>query len=337
MENEYNYDSDFWGEKISSRRGGHRRSRRKQRKKRRALSWLLVLLIFFVAFMYAGYTLSNSWLDEGVKEKDREDRQGLVDPAKDRTLTLLLMGVDRRDEEVGRSDTIIVAFVNLDKKTVNLLSIPRDTYTSVPGHGRTKINHAYAYGGVDLLKAAVEGLLGVDIQRYVQLDFQGFVNVVDLLGGVEVDVRQDMYYPEENIDLKKGRQTLHGEDALAYVRYRGDGRGDIGRIERQQKFLRLLLDKLLNVQTLWKVPELAREVNRYVATDLTLKGMITLVKELKDISPENLKVATLPGKPVWIDNISYWQPDYTAMQEILDEFQDMKKVAVQASQMHPQN
>jgi len=259
--------------------------------------------------MYFGFQLSDSWLDTGVvqEEPQKNDNGALTPGQQDKTLTLLLTGVDRREKEASRSDTIIVAFINLDKHSINLLSIPRDTYAQVPGHGKTKINHAHAYGGSDLLQTSVQGLLGVEIQRHV---------------GLEVNVEQDMYYPPESIDLKKGRQTLDGEDALGYVRFRSDGRGDIGRIERQQHFLKLLMDKMLRVQTLWKVPELIGELRENVQTDLSLKDMITLATELKDISADDLHAAMLPGEPTYIEELSYWQPDYPALQKILDDFQN---------------
>ena len=324
MAKQYNYDTEFWGDKGSP--GSERNGKKPPKKKSNALNWLLVLLVFFIGFMYFGFQLSDSWLDTGVvqEEPQKNDNGALTPGQQDKTLTLLLTGVDRREKEASRSDTIIVAFINLDKHSINLLSIPRDTYAQVPGHGKTKINHAHAYGGSDLLQTSVQGLLGVEIQRHVELDFQGFINVVNLFDGLEVNVEQDMYYPPESIDLKKGRQTLDGEDALGYVRFRSDGRGDIGRIERQQHFLKLLMDKMLRVQTLWKVPELIGELRENVQTDLSLKDMITLATELKDISADDLHAAMIPGEPTYIEELSYWQPDYPALQKILDDFQNPK-------------
>ncbi len=320
MREEYQYDTEFWGETTASRK---RRKKQKEKRKPRGLFWLAVFLVFFAAFMYIGYSLSNSWLDDGrlAGEQSPDD---ITAPGNggDRIMTVLLVGVDRRKKEASRSDTIMVAFINLDKQKVNILSVPRDTYARVPGHGNTKINHAHAYGGTDLLKTAVEGLLGIKIDRYVEVDFRGFVNVVDLLGGIEVNVEKDMRYPPENIDIKKGLQTLDGEDALGYVRFRSDGRGDIGRVERQQRFLRLMLDQALKVRTVWKLPGLVGELRENVKTDLTLKDMLLLARELNDINAGSLNAATLPGEATYIDELSYWKPDYPAMEKILNEFQN---------------
>ncbi|WP_366923727.1 LCP family protein [Metallumcola ferriviriculae] len=321
MREESKYDSEFWGDTAVSRKG-----RRKQQEKRRsrAFFWLAVLLVFFAGFMYIGYSVSNSLLDNG--RPDGENVGGDVPAVKkgDRMMTVLMVGVDRRNEEASRSDTIMVAFINQDTQEVKILSVPRDTYAKVPGHGNTKINHAHAYGGMDLLTTSVEELLGTDIDRYVEVDFQGFINIIDILDGVETDVEKDMYYEPENINLKKGLQTLNGEDALAYVRYRSDGRGDIGRVGRQQKFLNLLLDQAVEAKTLWKLPELIGELRKNVKSDLTVKDMLLLAKDLNGITSAKLDAATLPGEATYIDELSYWRLDYDAVEKMLDEFRNVK-------------
>ena len=156
----------------------------------------------------------------------------------------MLLGVDRRADDVGRSDTLMVASVDMDSHKAALLSVPRDTRVAIDGHGYDKINHAYAFGGHELSKSTVERLLGTHIAHYVIIDTKAFQRIIDALGGVDIDVDKRMHYEDpwdDNgglvIDLYPGQQHLDGAKAIQYVRYR-DGEGDIGRIGRQQKFMK---------------------------------------------------------------------------------------------------
>ena len=131
-----------------------------------------------------------------------------------------------------------------------MVSIPRDSYVPIPGHGSNKINAAYAFGGAKLLTQTVEQVTGVHVDGYLEIGFAGFAGVVDSLGGVDVCVPFDMKDQDAAIDLKKGCQTLDGPTALGYVRARkSDPRGDIGRAERQRQFLGALLKKAATPST----------------------------------------------------------------------------------------
>jgi LCP family protein required for cell wall assembly len=226
--------------------------------------------------------------------------------------------VDRRGNEAARADTIMVALVDKKSASVKLLSIPRDTYTQVSGHGRTKINHAYAYGGEKLMLETVNKLLGLNIEKYVVADFQGFVNIVDILGGVRMNVEKRMYYPPEGIDLMPGDQVLDGDKALQYVRFRSDGKGDIGRVARQQEFLKQLADKALQISTVWKIPDLIKEASRSIETNLSIPEMISLGNTFKNIDTSAIEAKTLPGWPDYINEISYWIPDETELEKIFN-------------------
>lgn len=242
----------------------------------------------------------------------------------DDILTVLLLGCDMREgESVGRSDTIMLAFVNLEQGAVNLLSIPRDTRVELAeGKGTTKINHAFAYGGVPLIRKTIESFLDVEIDRYVQVDFEGFAGIIDVLGGVDYNVEQRMYRPSEDIDLQPGQQTLNGQQALAYVRWRGTATADIGRIERQQKFLNAVLDQVMSSGTIFKLPQLLNEINQSVKTDFSLSELKALAEIYKEFPSVSFSSAMVPGEGAYINSISYWSyyPNQTA--ELVRQMQD---------------
>lgn len=235
----------------------------------------------------------------------------------------MVMGVDERSDDVGRSDTLFVVTIDTNTKEVAMLSIPRDTRVKIPGHGWDKINHAYAFGGYKLTQQAVEGLLGIKIDHYVTINIAGFKKIVDAVGGVTIDVEKRMYYTDpydDNgigggpfvIDLRKGVQHMDGETAIQYVRYR-DEEGDIGRVERQHQFLKALMKEVASPSVITKIPAIIKEVSSVVKTDLSTSEMLTLAKTLNDASKNGLKTDMVPGKPAYIDDVSYWLPDVMSL------------------------
>lgn len=277
-------------------------------------------LLFFLLCGRLGFWLAQQVFDPLVPVTGNED----VDPAyqSDSVLNILLLGIDQREEEAARADTIILASLDLKDKEVRLLSIPRDTRAEISGQGITrKINHAHAVGGAELTVKTVEDFLGLPVHYYVEANFEGFVRCIDILGGITINVERRMYLPAENIDLRPGLQKLNGEDALAYVRWRGDGKGDIGRIERQQKFFRALAEQARHFSTVWKIPELLGELREQVATDMSAAKMIALANKFKDLDAISLSVHTVPGVP---DDVhyggSYWVADKSQLAALLKEF-----------------
>lgn len=210
----------------------------------------------------------------------------------------------------GRTDTIMVFHVDCNNKRINGISIPRDTIIDIPGYGRNKINSAYHFGGVNLAIDVIEKLLGINIDYYVLLDPDAFKKIVDALGGVEIYIEKDMRYKDSwgklYIDLKKGYQRLNGIQAEGYVRFRHDPLGDIGRIERQQKFLYALLSQVTKPNVIIRIPTLIQELSRYVHTNLPTSEMISLATFFaREKNNLQLKTTTLPGSP----NGGYWYPD----------------------------
>lgn len=242
----------------------------------------------------------------------------------DGVLTVLLLGCDMRDgENVGRSDTIMLAFINLQTGSVNLLSIPRDTRVELAeGRGTTKINHAFAYGKVPLVRKTIENFLNVEIDRYVMVDFEGFADIIDALGGIDYNVEERMLNEWEHIDLQPGQQHLNGSQALAYVRWREPTRADIGRVERQQAFLGAVLDQVMSVGTIFRLPKLLGSINSSLQTDFSLKELSSLVEIYQNFVSINFHSAMVPGEGVYINGISYWQYDAAQTSALVQSMQN---------------
>ncbi|SDF66616.1 LCP family protein [Sporolituus thermophilus] len=288
-------------------------TQRKQQTKR----ILFVLLALFLALAVG----TGSYLYFSGKFNKAKRAVGLAASHK---INIAVLGVDERSDDVGRSDTLFVVSVDPDSKDVALLSIPRDTRVKTPGHGWDKINHAYAEGGHQLTLRTLEELLGIPIDYYVLINFAGFYKIVDAVGGVTIDVEKRMYYedPYDNlvIDLKPGVQRMDGKTAIQYVRYR-DAEGDLGRIERQQKFIKAMLNEVTSPLVITRVPSIIREVNSVIKTDMTTAEMLNLAKLLNDAAKHGLKTDIVPGKPAYIDDISYWLPDIVALREHVAQVQ----------------
>ena len=294
-------------------------TRRYRRKKSRpGLHIFLLLAALFISFGFLGYQLADSWLSDGMSIVEDETPPAVVEN-ESKQLTLLLMGVDDGQGGPARADTIILAFIDMGTHEVKLLSIPRDTYLDVPGNGTTKVNHAHAYGGPDLMTRTVSNFLGIPVRKYLEVDFDGFRNLVDILGGVQMDVEKNMRYRPEGINLAAGDQLLDGDKALQYVRFR-DGEGDIGRINRQQKFLKTFAEQSVRLGTVLKLPNLMKEIRDSTITNLTLREMLGLAKIAKDIKTSEIEAVMVPGDPIKIKGISYWQPDREQTHALVDKF-----------------
>jgi len=235
------------------------------------------------------------------------------------TINVLLLGEDNV-EGSSRTDSIALAVVDLDGGTVKVISLPRDTRVSIPGHGFQKLNHAYAYGGVDLLRSTVMSNFNVPIHYYVLVDYGGFARMVDAIGGVEVYVPKRMKYTDRAgglyIDLPKGLQHLNGEKALHFVRFRHDALGDIGRVQRQQEFVKAVLDKIKSPAIVEGLPQLVREALGMVKTDMPTSLALQLGGFVKDLDKGKVVFTTLPGKPSYIRGISYWVADIEGFKDL---------------------
>jgi LCP family protein required for cell wall assembly len=220
--------------------------------------------------------------------------------------------------------------VRLDPVTkhVRLLSLPRDTRVTIPGHGINKLNEAsggfYRDGGTKLLVDTIttDLLPGLRIDYTVKTDFAGFAAVIDALGGVTINVEERMYYKAVDvfIDLYPGVQHLDGKHALEYVRFRMDAVGDFGtwsgedhgRVERQKKFMAALVDQTKDVRTLLRLPAIIRAVQAAVTTDMSFSVMARIGMTYKDVAVKDVESVPFPGIPKYVDGISYVIP-YTSV------------------------
>ncbi|TNJ56028.1 LytR family transcriptional regulator, partial [Paenibacillus hemerocallicola] len=199
-------------------------------------------------------------------------------------VNILLLGADSRGyskNDAPRSDTIMVASIDPTTKKASLFSILRDTYVKIPGHGSDRINTAFAMGGPNLAMKTVGDLLGLPIQYYVYTDFQGFMALVDAIGGIEIEVEKDMKYrdseePEFDINLKKGIQQMDGKTALQYVRFRHDALSDYSRTERQRKFMTAVAEELQTTSSIFRLPSILNKIDPYITTNLSITDMIKL-------------------------------------------------------------
>ena len=283
---------------------------RAKKKKTRIWPWVVVFLCFLGAAVAGAMFASNSLLDRPVAEKVEE---GLL-MAKDKS-TIMIMGVDEREDDVGRSDTLMIATVDPKKDQAALLSIPRDTRVKINGHGWDKINAAYAYGGEKLTQRTVEDFLGVNMDHYIIINTHAFQKIIDAIGGIDIDVEKRMYYEDPwdddgglVIDLRPGMQHMDGKTAVTYVRFR-DEEGDIGRIKRQQKFVKACMDKITSPAVIPNLPGVIRAVLDSVKTDLSFRQLLEFAGTLKEAQKNGLKADMVPGKPLYIDGVSYWIPD----------------------------
>ncbi len=266
---------------------------------------------------------------EGNDSKINVQTELIKKPSSD-TVSILFLGIDRtekRDETniAFSADTIMLAKVDLDNKTVKVLSIPRDTHAYIPIIDRMdKINYSYAYGylqgkAVRSTIDAIDSLLGTTkvADYYFTLDMEPVPDIIDELGGVELDVEIDML--SHGANLSKGLQLLDGEKAFDYIHWRYSDDGDIGRINRQHKFIKALSEKLksLDMNNLLKII-LSNE--DYIDTDLGLEQMANLFSVLSDVREEDIEFKVLPGKPEYIGSISYWIPDEKSVKELLKTF-----------------
>lgn len=235
-------------------------------------------------------------------------------------ITVLVLGVDEREDDVGRSDTIMVASMDPDKGEVKLLSIQRDTWTEIPGYGWDKINHAYAFGKHQLTLATVQQFLDIPIDHYAIINFAGFKTVVDAVGGVEVDVQERMHYEDPYDDdgglyihFEPGRQLLSGQKALEYARYRSGQDGDIGRMRRQQEVIKLVLQKAMNPSIALRVPQLVSSLSSAIRTDLSLPEMLQLASAGKDLIARGpLQTDIIKGEGTAVGEIFYDVVDLVA-------------------------
>lgn len=292
-----------------------------QKKKRTGLVILLgAVSLVLIALLVAGgylFSLARSFDSGTTKLPDAFPAESLrpakADAAKD-AVNILLLGNDTRakdngDENFaslpngGRSDTMMLVHIPANREGVYVTSIMRDTWLDIPGHGKAKINAAFAYGGVALAVQTLEGLLDTRIDHVASIDFEGFKGLTDALGGVQIN-NPIAFSPHgaNGMNFPKGVQTLNGEEALTFVRERYAFKdGDYQRVRNQQLYVKAVMSTLLSKETLTdpaKIAETVKEFAPYVAVDDTLDAVkvAKLGTSMANVRSGDMHFFTLPNK-----------------------------------------
>ncbi len=275
-----------------------------------------ILAAVIALFFLIGIILNTSFVNEFSAWQNN--------PFSDSRINILLTGYDIDHHNISRTDTIMIASLDTSTRDFNIVSIPRDSRVEIPNRGQRRINSAYAFGGIDLTIETIENLLQVPIDYYINLDYEGFINVVDAMGGVELEIEDRMHYVDEagdlHIDFSPGTKVLDGEEALKYVRYREPYRADIGRIQRQQKFVQAALNQLFSPGMLIDMPQIASEGLNSVYTNINLSDFIPFLSLIFDIDIDEINTAKLAGHPETIGEANYWILDTEEKHRIVDEY-----------------
>lgn len=269
---------------------------------------LVIGMIGVAAKLY--FDVSNS-IQETYQsvERDLEDRlrENDVDLSQKDSFSVLLMGIDTGDlgrVEQGRSDTMMVATISPQDNQTTVVSTGRDSYVDIVGHGTTdKINHAYAFGGPAMAMNTVEKFLDIPIDHYVSINMAGLKELVDAVGGIEVD--NEITFSQDGFDFAIGRTSLNGEQALAYSRMRyEDPNGDYGRQERQRKIVEGIVKKVLSLDGITQYQTILNAVEQNMKTDMSFDDMRTLAFNYRSAF-QTIKQDQLQGEGFMQDGISY--------------------------------
>lgn len=289
-----------------------RRNNKQPKKKSNVKKAIIILLtILIVVIGGAGAFLAKTYFDvRRVATNVSQPVEGRPDDTKimdGKPFSVLLLGLDTGEfgrNDVGRSDTMLVATVNPREKKTTLISVPRDTRTEIVGHDTTeKIAHAYAYGQEKMAMDTVDNLLDMQLDHYIWINMEGFEELVNAVDGVEVDNKFE--FEQDGIKFPKGHNSLNGEEALAYTRMRyEDPNGDYGRQARQQDVIDAIADKALGFTGVKKYKEILKAIENNMKTDLEPDEMFEIALNYRD-SFATIDHETLNGDGVWIDDISY--------------------------------
>ena len=274
---------------------------------KKGVKLLLILLILVLAG--AGIYFYNNRLEQDVN--------------------ILLMGVDSSDPYTHHADTMLIVHFEVKAKKVTFVSIPRDTKVTYRGKAR-KINSVYVINynegkyvkaNSEMLKVA-EAVIKDNVRYYAQVDYDGVKDIVDYFGGVRVNILNKMYYKDNAggllIDFKPGPQTLNGEAAVKYLRFRKDIKADVGRMERQQKFMFTLASTIMEKLEAKNILGVYKAVTKSLNTNFPPDRAAYLYSVFKDYDLHNSSKVILPGDPVYEGKIAYWKPDSKKIKEIFD-------------------
>lgn len=243
----------------------------------------LIVIALPIAALYL-FIKDNNEKQEAITEKKRSEK---IENQK--VINVALFGLDRRSkEEKSRADSIMIANIDLENKTINLISILRDTLVDIKGHGKEKLNHSYAYGGPELALETLSSNFDLNLKNYVSVDFFSLAKVIDLVGGVEIDLKDyEVNQINKNLDEINNIEKLHngtdyiegmrtknlnGRQSVAYCRIRKEGNGDYERTQRQRNVLKAIINKYENLDSSKKF-EVNMEIMAQVSTNIPINDI----------------------------------------------------------------
>ena len=301
-----------------------RNSKIKQSKKR--YRWtkitgliLLALLLGIGAYVYNIYSNAkeavNNRMNSNISSIDSEETKKKL--AANEKINILLLGIDRRENDKGRSDAMIVLTLDPKNDKMQLISIPRDTHTYIVGKNiEDKINHAYAFGGSDMSVATVENMLDIDIDGFVEINMEGLSDLVDSVGGITVYNNTD-WYDENGFHYSEGELHLNGKQALGYVRMRKLD-SDFARTERQREVIQAIIKKGTNFANITKINEIINVLGNNVKTNITFNEMQNLVSNYSNVL-KNTESYMVQGEGKMVDKTWY----YFVSEEELEKVNEM--------------
>ncbi|MEB1808300.1 MAG: LCP family protein [Bacillaceae bacterium] len=309
--------------------------RTEKRKKKNRRRWLWVIIPFmFIGLITIGYGSYITYkLASAAAEVNQELARGdksekrieAIDPKSD-NFSVLFLGIDTLEPNSrgARTDSMMLVTFNKDEKSIKMLSIPRDSRVNIVGRDRyDKINHAHAFGGVDMTIDTVEELLNVPVDYFVRLNFTAFIDLIDALGGVEVDVpftfdAHGSQGSRNAVTIYEGTQRLNGEEALAYARMRKDDpRGDIGRGERQQEVVKGVIKEAASLSSILRFDTIIQEVSEHMATNFLFENMLALHPYASSLN--KIEQLSLRGENLTLDRIYYYQLNEESVEEVSHE------------------
>lgn len=290
------------------------KSKQEKRKKSKKLAFNIVigisllLIIGVCVYGFSVYTSVANTLNsthEPLKHEVSQNRDAKINFSKQDPISILLLGVDERQSDRGRTDSLILLTVNPKDQSAKMVSIPRDTRTEITGQGKEdKINHAYSFGGLDTTIETVEDFLDIPIDFYIEVNMKSFKDIVDAVGGVTVNNSLDFKY--EGKHFPKGQLQLSGLDTLKYSRMRHlDPRGDDGRQDRQRQIIQAVINKGASLQSLANYSDVLEVIGKNVKTNLTFNDMKDIQANYKG-ARHQLQQVQINGEGTEINDIYYY-------------------------------
>lgn len=307
------------------------RLRKKRKRRWLRITGVISLLLIFALGVY-GYSIYKALTDavesmhQPLERQKSERRLDNVKFGKQQPFSVLILGVDERNGDKGRSDTMIVLTVNPKKESIKMLSIPRDTYTDIIGRGtKDKINHAYAFGGEQMAIDSVENFLDIPIDYYGRINMEGFKDLVDAVGGITV--YNNFEFKQDGYTFKKGEIYLDGKMALSYVRMRkGDPRGDFGRQERQRQVIQGVINKGLSFSSLTRFDNIFEALGNNVRTDLSFSEMMDIQKNYRPAT-RKIEQLEISGKGQYIGKVWYLMVSADEQQRVQNELKEHLEIS----------